>query len=60
VGILDRIAGTLDELVGSEDGDTETRARDEIALARAFADRGQYDEAAARLADVARRHPRLG
>ena len=59
MGIFDRIAGTLDELVG-EAGDTETRARDELALARGFADRGQYDEAAERLADLARRHPRLG
>lgn len=58
MGIFDRIAGTLDELVG-ENGDTETRARDEIALARGFADRGQYDEAAERLAELARRHPRL-
>jgi len=59
MGIFDRIAGTLDELVG-ENGDTETRARDEIALARGFADRGQYGEAAERLAELARRHPRLG
>lgn len=59
MGIFDRIAGTLDELVG-DNGDTETRARDEIALARGFADRGQYEEAAERLADLARRHPRLG
>src|SRR3569832_1521088 len=58
MGIFDRIAGTLDELVG-DNGDTEARARDEIALARGFAERGQYDEAAARLADLARRHPRL-
>jgi len=59
VGIFDRIAGTLDELVG-DNGDTETRARDEIALARGFAERGQHEEAAERLADLARRHPRLG
>jgi len=58
MGIFDRIAGTLDELVGDK-GDTETRARDEITLARAFADRGQHDEAAERLAELARRHPRL-
>jgi len=58
MGIFDRIAGTLDELVG-DNGDTEARARDEIALARGFAERGQYDEAAERLADLARRHPRL-
>jgi len=59
MGIFDRIAGTLDELVG-DNGDTETRARDEIALARGFAERGQYDEAAERLAELAQRHPRLG
>ena len=59
MGFFDRIAGTLDELVG-ENGDTETRARDEIALARAFAERGQLGEAEERLADLARRHPRLG
>ena len=59
MGIFDRIAGTLDELVG-DNGDTETRARDEIALARGFAERGQHEEAAERLADLARRHPRLG
>ncbi|HEY4395768.1 MAG TPA: dynamin family protein [Polyangia bacterium] len=60
MGILDRIAGTLDELVGNEDGDSELRAREEIALARAFGERGERDEAEARLADLARRHPRLG
>ena len=58
MGILDRIAGTLDELRGG-DADSEARAREEIALARGFAERGDFAAAAERLADVTRRHPRL-
>ena len=58
MGILDRIAGTFDELRGG-DADSEARAREEIALARGFAGRGDFAAAAERLADVARRHPRL-
>lgn len=59
MGFLDRIAGTLDELVGSEDGDSAARALEEIALARAFTARGALDEAQERLEDLGRRHPRL-
>jgi tetratricopeptide (TPR) repeat protein/GTP-binding protein EngB required for normal cell division len=55
MGIIDRIAGTLDELAG--DG---SDARDEIGLAVAMADRGDLEEAEARLADVAARFPKLG
>ncbi|HEY2728959.1 MAG TPA: dynamin family protein [Polyangia bacterium] len=56
MGIIDRIAGTLDELAG----DGEGAAREEIALALAMAERGDVAEAEARLADVAARFPRLG
>ncbi|HVR01492.1 MAG TPA: dynamin family protein, partial [Polyangia bacterium] len=56
MGIIDRIAGTLDELAG----DGEGAARDEIALAFAMAERGDVAEAEARLADVAARFPKLG
>jgi tetratricopeptide (TPR) repeat protein len=56
MGIIDRIAGTLDELTG----DGEGAARDEIALAVALADRGDFADAEARLADVVARFPKLG
>src|SRR5450432_1676005 len=56
MGIIDRIAGTLDELAGDGEGD----AREEIALAVAQAERGDLRDAEARLADVATRFPKLG
>jgi tetratricopeptide (TPR) repeat protein/GTPase SAR1 family protein len=56
MGIIDRIAGTLDELTG-EGG--EAAAREEIALAVAQAERGDVGDAEARLADVASRFPTL-
>jgi tetratricopeptide (TPR) repeat protein/GTPase SAR1 family protein len=59
MGILDRIAGTLDDLVAGDDAQSETRAREELALARAFIERGDLAEAAARIEEVAGRHPRL-
>jgi len=59
MGIFDRIAGTLDDLVAGDDAQSETRAKEELALARAFIERGDLDEAAARIDDVAGRHPRL-
>lgn len=59
MGILDRIAGTLDDLVAGDDAQSETRAREELALARAFIDRGDLSEAEARIDEVAKRHPRL-
>jgi Flp pilus assembly protein TadD/GTP-binding protein EngB required for normal cell division len=55
VGIIERIAGTLDQLAG--EGDAE--AREEIALAVATAERGDVAEAEARLEDVANRFPAL-
>ena len=57
MGILERIAGTLDELAG--DGPALATAREEIALALAQADRGDLADAEARLADVAARFPAL-
>jgi len=59
MGFLDRIAGTIDELVGNEEGDSEVRALEELALARGFTERGSLAEAGERLEDLARRHPRL-
>jgi tetratricopeptide (TPR) repeat protein/GTP-binding protein EngB required for normal cell division len=56
MGIIDRIAGTLDELAGDGDG----AALEEIALAVAMADRGDLADAEARLADVSSRFPTLG
>jgi tetratricopeptide (TPR) repeat protein/GTP-binding protein EngB required for normal cell division len=56
MGIIDRIAGTLDELAGEGDG----AAREEIGLAVAMAERGDLDDAEARLADVTARFPKLG
>ncbi|HVZ72862.1 MAG TPA: tetratricopeptide repeat protein, partial [Polyangia bacterium] len=56
MGIIERIAGTLDELTG--DGDAA--AREEVALASAQAERGDVAAAEARLRDVASRYPRLG
>ena len=53
MGILDRIAGTLDELAGEGD------AAAEIVLAVAEAERGDVAAAEARLADVAARVPTL-
>jgi cytochrome c-type biogenesis protein CcmH/NrfG/GTP-binding protein EngB required for normal cell division len=55
MGIIDRIAGTLDELAG----EGEASAREEIALAVALAERGDTLAAEARLEDVARRFPGL-
>lgn len=55
MGIIDRIAGTLDELAG----EGEASAREEIALAVAMAERGDTLAAEARLEDVARRFPNL-
>ena len=55
MGILDRIAGTLDELAG--EGDAAPRG--EIARAVAEAERGDAAGAEARLADVATRFPTL-
>jgi tetratricopeptide (TPR) repeat protein/GTP-binding protein EngB required for normal cell division len=57
MGILDRIAGTLDELAG--DGPSAAAVREEIALALAQAERGDLADAEARLADVAARFPTL-
>jgi len=56
MGIIDRIAGTLDELAG----DGEGAAREELALALAFAERGDTREAEARLAELVTRFPKLG
>jgi Flp pilus assembly protein TadD/GTP-binding protein EngB required for normal cell division len=56
MGIIDRIAGTLDELAG--DGDAG--AREEIALAAAMIERGDVDEAERRLLGVVARFPKLG
>jgi tetratricopeptide (TPR) repeat protein len=56
MGIIDRIAGTLDELAG--DGDAG--AREEIALAAALIDRGDLEDGEARLRAVAARFPKLG
>jgi Flp pilus assembly protein TadD/GTP-binding protein EngB required for normal cell division len=55
LGILDRIAGTLDELAG--DGDAE--AREELTLVAAQVERGDLADAEARARDVAARFPRL-
>ncbi|MDB4982451.1 MAG: hypothetical protein JWM82_3203, partial [Myxococcales bacterium] len=55
MGIIKRIAGTLDELAG--DGDAAVR--EEISLAAALAERGDVADAEARLRDVAVRAPRL-
>src|SRR6185295_7025597 len=55
MGIIDRIAGTLDELAGEGDA----RAREEIGLALAMAERGDAADAEARLEDVTRRFPAL-
>jgi tetratricopeptide (TPR) repeat protein/GTP-binding protein EngB required for normal cell division len=55
MGILDRIAGTLDELAGEGD----TGAREEIGLAVAMAERGDLQGAEARLADITARLPKL-
>jgi tetratricopeptide (TPR) repeat protein/GTP-binding protein EngB required for normal cell division len=55
VGIIERIAGTLDELAG----DGEAAAREEVALAVAQAERGDLRDAEARLADVLVRFPRM-
>ena len=52
MGIIDRIAGTLDELAGDGDG-----AREEIALAAALIERGDLEDAEARLRAVAARYP---
>lgn len=60
MGFFDRIAGTLDDLVTGDDESSEARAREEVALASGFAERGDLTEAEARLAQVERRHPRLG
>ena len=56
MGIIDRIAGTLDELAG--DGDAGPR--EEIALAAALIDRGDLEDAESRLRAVAARFPKLG
>ena len=56
MGIIERIAGTLDGLAGDGDG----AAREEIALALAMAERGDVAVAEARLVDVAARFPKLG
>ena len=55
MGIIERIAGTLDELAG----DGEGAAREEVALAAAQAARGDHADAEARLGDVIARFPRL-
>jgi tetratricopeptide (TPR) repeat protein/GTP-binding protein EngB required for normal cell division len=55
VGIIERIAGTLDELAG----EGEAAAREEVALAVAQAERGDVGDAEARLTDVIARFPKL-
>jgi GTP-binding protein EngB required for normal cell division len=55
MGFLDRIAGTLEGL----SGDAGAAAKEEVALAAAFADRGDLAEAESRLVDLAARFPRL-
>jgi GTP-binding protein EngB required for normal cell division/Tfp pilus assembly protein PilF len=55
VGIIERIAGTLDELAG----EGEAAAREEVALAVALAERGNVADAEERLAGVIARFPRL-
>jgi tetratricopeptide (TPR) repeat protein/GTP-binding protein EngB required for normal cell division len=56
MGILDRIAGTLEGLSGDAG---LAAAKDDIALAMAFADRGELVEAESRLGDVTTRFPTL-
>jgi tetratricopeptide (TPR) repeat protein/GTP-binding protein EngB required for normal cell division len=56
MGIIDRIAGTLEELAGEGE---EAAAREEIALAMAQADRGDLEDAEKRFAEVAARFPTL-
>lgn len=58
MGILDRLAGTLDELVSQTPVDAAAEIESEVRLARALAERGEADEARARLTDLARRYPR--
>jgi Tfp pilus assembly protein PilF/GTP-binding protein EngB required for normal cell division len=58
MGIFDRIAGTVDELVRGDAAEAE--ARQEIELARGFAERGDVAAAAERLEAVVERLPRLG
>jgi Flp pilus assembly protein TadD/GTP-binding protein EngB required for normal cell division len=55
MGIIERIAGTLDELAGEGDA----AAREELAFALATAERGDVDEAERRLVDLAARFPKL-
>jgi GTP-binding protein EngB required for normal cell division len=55
MGIIDRIAGTLDELAGEGEG----VAREEIGFAVALAERGDLSEAETRLAEIASRFPKL-
>jgi Flp pilus assembly protein TadD/GTP-binding protein EngB required for normal cell division len=56
MGIIERIAGTLDELAGEGDG----AARAALAHALATAERGDFEGAEQQLADLATRHPKLG
>jgi tetratricopeptide (TPR) repeat protein/GTP-binding protein EngB required for normal cell division len=57
MGIFDRIAGTLEELTRETSGPAE--AKEEVALALAFADRGDLETAQQRLQDLTLRFPRL-
>ena len=51
MGILDRIAGRLDELVGGE-GDTQTPAGWDVGQARALVERGRLEEAVVAFGDA--------
>jgi Flp pilus assembly protein TadD/GTP-binding protein EngB required for normal cell division len=56
MGIIERIAGTLDGLAGEGDGE----ARAALAHALATAERGRLEDAEQQLAELAARHPKLG
>jgi tetratricopeptide (TPR) repeat protein/GTP-binding protein EngB required for normal cell division len=58
MGILDRIAGTLDELVSPRaEGSGRADPAEEARLARALAERGDTALALARLSELMERHP---
>ncbi|HXI60854.1 MAG TPA: dynamin family protein [Polyangia bacterium] len=58
MGFFDRIAGTIDEL--TRDAVTPTDVKEELALAAAYADRGDLAIAEERLRALAERFPKVG
>ncbi|MEA2698399.1 MAG: hypothetical protein QOI66_2670 [Myxococcales bacterium] len=58
MGFFDRIAGTIDEL--TRDAVTPTDVKEELALAAAYADRGDLAIAEERLRELAERFPKVG